>query len=427
MSNGNVKTIQSSWQTSLQEFGELLRQRRQQVLHLSQGEMASRIGIDQSRISRIERGIGTPKDKGTAKAYAEGYRLNREETEIWFELLFGPAIYFQLADDRRDTPWGRQIEQTYSLLEQIQELLRCQTGSCFYDYFASLRCDQLDSRVNGLNGKLSTAITWLLAEKRRLPRNHLLVELSGSVMHYLNVRGRYQTRLTLAIAAAQAAQELERKTIEGWLRGDAIPWTLMEHYRDPVAARRHLDRALILAGELKNKDMEALALAFMAQSFLLQANITQALVYLQQASCISCSPAVQTRIYWIAGDVALAQRQFESAIRYFEQAKKADMEFARGRQIAVTPHFRLGRTYLELGELPLAREAFAAVLSNDSLPLSPPRMAHAKLGLAQTAKLAGDLSLAREYAREADFALRTADHHLPYKKTVRRFWMELPA
>lgn len=84
------KTQQATWVWTQQlvEFGLLLSQKRER-LGLSQSEMALRVGIDQSRISRIEMGLGTPKDFPTAQAYAECYKLDEQETNAWYQLLFG--------------------------------------------------------------------------------------------------------------------------------------------------------------------------------------------------------------------------------------------------------------------------------------------------------------------------------------------------
>ena len=74
MPNGRVATTQSAWHSSLYEFGQFLRDKRQHVLNLSQADMGTRVGLDQSAISRIESGH-KPRDKATALAIAEAYRL----------------------------------------------------------------------------------------------------------------------------------------------------------------------------------------------------------------------------------------------------------------------------------------------------------------------------------------------------------------
>jgi hypothetical protein len=60
--------------------------------------MAKRIGVDQSRISRIEQGGGKPKDYPTAAAYALEYHLSQQEAHEWFRLL-GIGYYDPTAEE----------------------------------------------------------------------------------------------------------------------------------------------------------------------------------------------------------------------------------------------------------------------------------------------------------------------------------------
>ena len=78
------------WQNSrLQEFGaEVLRPKRLKQ-GLTQQQMARKIGIHQSRISRIERGLGKPEDYASARAFVVHYQLDRADAEVWLHLLFG--------------------------------------------------------------------------------------------------------------------------------------------------------------------------------------------------------------------------------------------------------------------------------------------------------------------------------------------------
>ena len=73
--------------------------------------MGTRVGLDQSAISRIESGH-KPRDKATALAIAEAYRLTPAETRAWLELLFG-APTVPMTDS---TPWGESLERAYGLL-----------------------------------------------------------------------------------------------------------------------------------------------------------------------------------------------------------------------------------------------------------------------------------------------------------------------
>ena len=113
MINGRLATTQSAWHTSLYEFGQYLHDRRQQVLHLSQADIAACVSLNQSAISRIESGH-KPRDKATALAIAEAYRLSPAETRLWLELLFGVPTT-PIADG---APWGDAFEHVYDLLER---------------------------------------------------------------------------------------------------------------------------------------------------------------------------------------------------------------------------------------------------------------------------------------------------------------------
>ena len=115
MPNGTVETRTSDWNSRLQEYGEYLRDKRRHVSHLSQAEIAARLGLNQSTISRIESG-GRPRDKAAALAIAAAYRLTRGETQVWLELLFGvPTV--PMTDS---APWGESLESIYGLLERAR-------------------------------------------------------------------------------------------------------------------------------------------------------------------------------------------------------------------------------------------------------------------------------------------------------------------
>lgn len=84
-----IISLTGAWYTDLNTFGEnVLRERRKQR-GLTQQQMAERIGVDQSRVTRIERGLGVPKDLPTAQAYAKAYRLNKAQADRWYQLLYG--------------------------------------------------------------------------------------------------------------------------------------------------------------------------------------------------------------------------------------------------------------------------------------------------------------------------------------------------
>ncbi|MBP8949091.1 MAG: helix-turn-helix transcriptional regulator [Candidatus Promineofilum sp.] len=105
----------ADWNAGLQAYADLLRRRREDVLRLTQAEIASCLGLNQSTISRIESGA-RPRDKPTALAIAEAYRLSPAETRVWLELLFG-APTVPMTDS---TPWEYSLGRVYEVLERAR-------------------------------------------------------------------------------------------------------------------------------------------------------------------------------------------------------------------------------------------------------------------------------------------------------------------
>lgn len=89
----DVELIKVGWRADLQEFGEQVLRPQRQKLGYTQEEMSEKVGLDQSRISRIERGYGVPRDYPTAKAIAHNYRLTQEQTDRWCQIVFGISAY----------------------------------------------------------------------------------------------------------------------------------------------------------------------------------------------------------------------------------------------------------------------------------------------------------------------------------------------
>src|SRR5690606_31798609 len=119
------------WQTDRGEFGEYLRERRQK-LGYSQIEMARRIGVHQSQISRIENAETTPQSYQIALAFAQCYQLNKQETEEWLQ-LFGMSKYQAV-----DLEYGHWLVSVESLVQQIWKLFQINPRIDTYDYFAPL-------------------------------------------------------------------------------------------------------------------------------------------------------------------------------------------------------------------------------------------------------------------------------------------------
>jgi tetratricopeptide (TPR) repeat protein len=295
-----------------------------------------------------------------------------------------------------------------------------------YDYFGSAPGDAFLHPDGSDSGGL-VIVEWLLADSHQFMRAHLLVEFAAVLMHHLNRGGHYRLRLGLALAAADAARELERRTIEGWLRSDAIPWTLMEQQRDATTARPHLERGLTLAKELKNPDMEALALAFQARADMIAGDNRHARANLTRARHLDPAPVVQARVEWIDGDLALRQKHYDKAFILYRAAEAMDVGLGGGHHTVVTPLFRLGELCMRLLDLPAAKQVYITLLSDMRPPLISHRLARTRFGLARVLRMEGDIDGARRLADEALAALATADDDPQFRQIIGLFVASLPS
>lgn len=409
----------------LASFGQFLSTRRK-VLGLTQSQMAARLGCNQASISRIENG-SPPKSRATALSVAESYKLSVSATREYLELLYGMPTTSEAAEVAR---WRR--EQGLLRLNEILELLM---GGL---YAPGVIPDHFYYRARGRNVfyeqepdfivAVRGAVEWLLHQQRWPLGNALILELTPLVIHHLNDQGYYRLRLQLAERAIQAAGEKGYSTMEGWLHSDALPWTLMEQRQDLLGAYKHLKRGLQLARAFGDKDMEATALALLAQNCKLR-NVptSEAHGHLECAMKVSCSPQVQRRIYGAAGDLAFAERRFEAASDCYSRAAQLDLQFGRGSVFA--PSLWLKSTYLELesSDFEAARDRLLNMLDRAQTFRTPVRIARIDYGLAILSEKAGDLEKARHYATEALRVLWTADegllliHHLQvYARSLSR-------
>ena len=295
-----------------------------------------------------------------------------------------------------------------------------------HNYFQPIAQAKLGQLGPPFDAELTAAIDWMLADKHLLPRAHLLVELAATFIHYLNEHGHYRRRLALAQAAADAAQALERRTVEGWLRSDAIPWTLLTHRSNPAAASRQLKRGLALAEELGNADMQAIGLAFLAWASARQWNMPAAEEAIARALDIACAPVARLRVLWVAGDLAAAKDEVETAIAHYRLAEETDLAAAHGHHTTVTAALRLSAAYARRRELDAARETLAVLLADRQAPLSNPRLARIYFDLAQLSRIEGDYATARAYAQQAAVALQQSDENLRFGQRIRAFLAELP-
>lgn len=172
--------------------------------------------------------------------------------------------------------------------------------------------------------------------------------------------------------------------------------------------------------------MEALALAFLAQVSISTGDNRRGRSYLTRARRFTQSPAVQTRIEWIDGHLAMRQKQYDKTFAFYQTAESAGMAPESGRHTVVTRLFRLGGLHMRLGDLGAAKEKFLTLLSDMQTPLVSHRLARALFGLARVARLEGDVEGARRLAGEAVAALATADDDPHFRQIIARFVTSLP-
>jgi hypothetical protein len=266
--------------------------------------------------------------------------------------------------------------------------------------------------IDDLQSRLHPVIHWLLREKG-LVRDFLLTELIALLTHYLNFRGYYRLRVRLALEAAQAAYLLERKTIEGWLRCDTLPMTLMTQFTDPLAARQQLERGQQLARELHNTDMLGISMAMLAQTHLLCGERREAETCINDALSNSVSSIVQARIHNTAGEIAFVQRLFDRAFDHYSQAQQIHpMDFG--------PKVNRGKVYVAAHEARCAIEQFTPLLAETpSRWQLPHKVAIVNFELARALQIDGDVLATKQYARTADHTLRRL-HGYPQLKQFKR-------
>jgi transcriptional regulator with XRE-family HTH domain len=92
MSN-TLEYQQSFWRSNLYEFCEEVLVANRKKYKLSQKTIANNLGINQSEVSRIERGIVKPKNIVITKSICDIYRLNLHEKQKYLELTSGISNY----------------------------------------------------------------------------------------------------------------------------------------------------------------------------------------------------------------------------------------------------------------------------------------------------------------------------------------------
>jgi len=167
MTKDRLEAAKSHQWSNLNEFGEQVLRPRRDALGLSQPQMAKKIGVDQSRISRVEHGE-KPKDAPTAQKYIDAYKLTQQEAECWRQLIFGhpPTSFFPpedlalvdgLIDSIRDISIQGNPTQAIKIVDQLDRWL-LEKGR----HASSVQYSQIRTRHG-----------WLLLEKANTYRDFL--------------------------------------------------------------------------------------------------------------------------------------------------------------------------------------------------------------------------------------------------------------
>ncbi len=85
----DIGSQRSYWWTSLLEFGEEVLIRKRKKLGLSQQDIAIKCSLNQSEISRFEKGLAKPRDVPTLELLCAVYQLGPAERERYIQLTTG--------------------------------------------------------------------------------------------------------------------------------------------------------------------------------------------------------------------------------------------------------------------------------------------------------------------------------------------------
>jgi len=77
------------WRSRLLDFGEDVLLEKRRKLRKTQLEISKNIGLNQSQISRLERGLTRPLDIPTIEAVCSAYKLSLKEKQEYFKLSLG--------------------------------------------------------------------------------------------------------------------------------------------------------------------------------------------------------------------------------------------------------------------------------------------------------------------------------------------------
>lgn len=254
----------------------------------------------------------------------------------------------------------------------------------------------------------------------------LMLKLVMLLVHYMDSRFLNRERITYVEKAIEAAREAGRDEDEALLRLDALGWTYVEEGQLGDASEQimlGLDIARRLTDESKIKsDLIALGLTWQARVGLEQDHFDEAQGLINEALAIKCKPWIETRVYMVAGDIALRRNDCVTALDYYQGAARKIQEYGQeGQGYQVEP--RIGFAYLGIeGELENAKKKFEKLYAQNNIAIGK---LYGEYGLALAAYKEGDKREARRKAQRVmeELSLRPGSNLL--KKLIQKLFEDL--
>jgi serine/threonine protein kinase/tetratricopeptide (TPR) repeat protein len=242
---------------------------------------------------------------------------------------------------------------------------------------------------------LQNVLAWSVNQKQ----DEILLELMLLLSHYLGRRLLYLQRMYYARLAAEAAQRLNRKKDEAWLRIDALGYILIEDGRfedakQEVSAGLQIAQNMAVEGS-DATDLSALGHAFLARAFLEQGDVAEAATIIESVVHLVCTPLIQCRVEMIAGNIAVKKKNYKEAISLYEAATRITQQ-EEDFDFEAILRYRLGTAYLANKELTRAEEEFKKVPEQQGMNILA---MYTKYGLACVALAKGDKEQARRQAQ----------------------------
>ena len=245
---------------------------------------------------------------------------------------------------------------------------------------------------------LHNVLVWSDMQKQ----DETLLELTLLLAHYMNRRLLFLERICYARLAAEAADRLNRKKDEAWLRIDALGWVLIEEggFAD---AKREISTGLQIAQNMPvessdTADLTALGHAFLARAFLEQGDVAEAAEIIEKVLDLECTPLIRCRVNMVAGDIAVKKNNYLEAIPLYEAATRVT-QAEEDADFDATLRYRLGSAYLANMELTHAEEEFKKVPDLEQQGVNILVM-YTKYGLARVAWARGNKEQARRLAQD---------------------------